>query len=131
MPLNYSIAWVTIAAHNFETIVNFYTQLLGRAPDRTLGPTGSWSDDALSYVEFHLHGLRLGLYRPAAGHSIVATAGPMSICFQVENLEAAIDHLTAIGYPPAGEIMTPSHGREIYAFDPEGNRLILYQVGGG
>lgn len=123
MPLNYSIAWVTIAAHNFETIVDFYTQLLGRAPDRRLGPA-----DALSYAEFHLQGLRLGIYRPTAETSVASASGPMSICFQVENLEAAIDHLTAIGYPPDGKILTPSHGREIYAFDPEGNRLILYQA---
>ncbi|MGL4502923.1 MAG: glyoxalase, partial [Planktothrix sp.] len=27
-----------------------------------------------------------------------------------------------------GEIITAAHGREIYAYDPMGNRLILYQI---
>jgi hypothetical protein len=33
----------------------------------------------------------------------------------------------ALGYPPPGEIITASHGREIYTYDPAGNRLILHQ----
>ncbi len=126
MPLKYATAWVTIAAHDFDTIVEFYTRLLGDAPDRVMGPA-----DALIYAEFELHGLRLGLYRPAPGSSpgssAGSSAGPISICIQVESLETAIDHLAAIGYPVSGDILTPRHGREIYAFDPEGNRLILYQ----
>ena len=44
------------------------------------------------------------------------------------NLEAAIAHLDVLGYLPPGEIMTASHGREIYAYDPIGNRLILYEI---
>jgi predicted enzyme related to lactoylglutathione lyase len=146
MPLKYTTAWVTIAAHNFDTIVEFYAQLLGCPPDRVMGPA-----DALIYVEFELHGLRLGIYRPALGPTLgpalaptlgptlgptlapalglsaTFTSGPISICLQVECLEVAIDHLASIGYPVSGAILTPRHGREIYAFDPDGNRLILYQ----
>ncbi|EKQ68223.1 Glyoxalase/Bleomycin resistance protein/Dioxygenase superfamily [Leptolyngbyaceae cyanobacterium JSC-12] len=51
----------------------------------------------------------------------------MSLCLEVENLEGAIAHLTQLGYPPPGEILTASHGREIYAYDPDGNWLILHQ----
>jgi hypothetical protein len=45
----------------------------------------------------------------------------------VENLEQAIAHLTSLGFPPASEILLASHGREIYACDPDGNRLILHE----
>ena len=130
MALDYLIAWVTIAAQDFERSQNFYEQLLGKAPDRTLGPV-----DRPIYAEFQLNGLRFGIYRPQSENSApVNTAplstqrsNPMSICFQVKNLEQAIAHLASIGFPVAGEILTPRHGREVYAADPDGNRLILYQ----
>jgi hypothetical protein len=51
----------------------------------------------------------------------------MSLCLEVEDIYGAIAHLTAIGYPPPGSLMTTSHGREIYGYDPDGNRLILHQ----
>jgi hypothetical protein len=40
----------------------------------------------------------------------------------------AIATLTHLGYPPPGEIIEASHGREIYAYDPAKNRLILHQA---
>ena len=37
-------------------------------------------------------------------------------------------HLTNIGYPPPGEIVTASHGKEIYAYNPDGNCLnVIYK----
>ncbi|MBA2747243.1 MAG: hypothetical protein H0U45_00545 [Tatlockia sp.] len=51
----------------------------------------------------------------------------MSLCLEVEDLASAIAYLINIGYPPPGEIVTASHGKEIYACDPDGNRLILHQ----
>ncbi len=51
----------------------------------------------------------------------------MSLCLEVSNLEDAIAHLKTLGYPPPGNISIASHGREIYAYDPDGNRLILHQ----
>jgi len=51
----------------------------------------------------------------------------MSLCLEVESLDAAIAHLSQLGCPPPGNILTASHGREIYAYDPDGNWLILHQ----
>lgn len=124
MTLDYSIAWVTIAAQDFERSQNFYQQLLGKAPDRTLGPV-----DRPIYAQFHLNGLRLGIYRPQSVNSDPTTS-PISICFQVKSLEESIAHLASIGFPVMGKILTPRHGREVYAADPDGNRLILYQPHG-
>lgn len=123
MALHYQRAWMTLAPQHFSTSYDFYCQLLGQAPDRTLERAGR-----LIYAEFHLTGLTLGLYEPQEPQEpLSAAASTLSLCFQVENLEAAIEVLTDLGYPPPGPIMTPSHGREIYAFDPDGHRLILYQ----
>ena len=52
----------------------------------------------------------------------------MSLCLEVEQLETAIEHLRCLGFPPLGEIVVASHGREIYAYDPAGNRLILHEA---
>ena len=124
MTLDYSTVWVTIAAQDFERSQDFYEQLCGKAPDRTLGPV-----DQPIYAEFQLKGLRLGIYRPQATNP-APTSSPLSICFQVKSLEESIAHLASIGFPVAGEILTPRHGREVYAADPDGNRLILYQPHG-
>lgn len=94
------------------------------------------------YAEFELPGLRLGIFRPKEkeGEGEVIQNSKlkiqnslrergMGLCLEVEDLEAAIAHLTDLGYPPKGKILIASHGREIYAYDPEGNWLILYKKG--
>jgi predicted enzyme related to lactoylglutathione lyase len=119
--LHYQRAWITLAPKNFLKSCEFYSDLLGKPPDQTL-----MRSDQLIYAEFHLTGFNLGIYAPksqpeASGYS------PLSICFQVDDLETAIELITNLGYPPPGEIVIASHGREVYAFDPDDNRLILYQ----
>ncbi|MBW4688433.1 MAG: VOC family protein [Komarekiella atlantica HA4396-MV6] len=122
MGFQYTDAIATIAAINFEDLVSFYTKLLEQKP-ATLIPN--------VYAEFHLASLRLGIFKPKKIHesefgSIVESK--ISLCLEVSNLEDAIAHLTALGYPPPGNISIASHGREIYAYDPDGNRLILHQT---
>ena len=51
----------------------------------------------------------------------------MSICLEVDDLKDAIAFLTEIGYPSSGDIIVSSHGKELYVYDPSGNRIILYQ----
>ncbi len=114
-------ALVTLSAVNLAALVNFYTNLLGQAPTAHIPNV---------YAEFQLPGLRLGIFRPKATHQQEfenSDKSGMSLCLEVSDLESAIAHLTNLGYPPPGEILTASHGREIYAYDPEGNRLILHQ----
>ncbi|NJM98429.1 MAG: glyoxalase [Phormidesmis sp. RL_2_1] len=98
----------------------FYSKLLAVEPTLNT-PT---------YAEFQLAGLRLAIFIPKADNAdefAAATSGPMSLCLEVDNLAGAIAHLSSIGYPPPGDIMHTSHGQEIYAYDPDGNRLILHQ----
>jgi hypothetical protein len=52
----------------------------------------------------------------------------MALCLEVGNLETTIAHLSNLGYPASSEIITASHGREIYAYDPERNWLILHEA---
>lgn len=114
-------ALVTLADADSEKLVAFYRQFLQLEPQPFIPNV---------YAEFQLAGLRLGIFQPKPSHieefSNSDRAG-MSLCLEVLDLEAAIAHLTALGYPPPGEIVTASHGREIYAYDPAGNRLILHQ----
>jgi hypothetical protein len=126
MPLQYTTALLTISTLNFERSVQFYRQLLNQEPGIRLSK---------SYAEFQLPGLRLGIFRPkhngqqgeAERQNRVAFTTGMALCLEVENLAAAIEILTQLGYPPPGNIMTASHGREIYACDPDQNWLILHE----
>lgn len=115
-------ALVTIASVNFESVVDFYSQFLGIAPVPHL---------ANVYAEFACGGLRLGVFCPKSSNR-AEFAHPshsgMSLCLEVDSLEKSIAALTQLGYPPSGQITTASHGREIYAYDPDGNRLILHQA---
>lgn len=117
-----SDAWVAIAAIDWTATVGFYQQLFGRPPHRLL-PN--------SYAEFTLPGgLRLGIFCPREDQraEFARSAGSgVSLYLEVTDLEAAIARLQALGYPPPGEILQASHGREVYAYDPAGNRPILHQ----
>jgi predicted enzyme related to lactoylglutathione lyase len=121
MAFHYSAAFLTLASADIDTLVRFYTQLLNQEPKPYIPNV---------YAEFQLSGLRLGIFKPkesqANEFSNSAQSG-ISLCLEVGDLEEAIAYLTSLGYPPSGEITTASHGREIYAYDPDGNRLILHQ----
>lgn len=115
-------AFVTLGVTEFSKVINFYSRLLNQEPKSFIPNV---------YGEFRFPGgLSLGIFQPKADRfsefSNSHQSG-MSLCLEVESLESAIDRLTAIGYPPSGEITLASHGREIYAYDPAGNRLILHQ----
>jgi predicted enzyme related to lactoylglutathione lyase len=114
-------AFVTIASINFEVVVEFYTQFLGRPPQPYLSHV---------YAEFSIEGLKLGIFCPKPSNYAEfqhPSQSGMSLCLEVLSLEDSIDKLAQLGYTPPGQITTASHGREIYAYDPDGNRLILHQ----
>ncbi|MFB8789943.1 MAG: VOC family protein [Potamolinea sp.] len=121
MTFQYKDAFVTLAAVEFETLVRFYTQLLHQEPS-------SYRENV--YAEFQLGRFQVGIFKPKVMHQAEfenAAGSSMSLCLEVEDLEGAIAHLTRLGYPPPGKIITTSHGREIYAYDPANNRLIVHQ----
>ena len=115
-----SEAFVTLSSFQIDQLAAFYGELLAIAPNPNT-PT---------YAELELPGLRLAIFKPKADNAsefTAASSGAMSLCLEVGDLEKAIARLTALGYPPSGDIMHTSHGQEIYAYDPDGNRLILHQ----
>ncbi|WP_375467442.1 VOC family protein [uncultured Nostoc sp.] len=122
MVFQYTNAFVTIASVNCEELVNFYTRFLEQKPIILIPNI---------YAEFNLVGMRLGIFKPKNTNESefeALTKSKISLCLQVSNLEDVIAHLTALGYPPPGKISIADHGREIYAYDPDGNRLILHQA---
>ena len=114
-------AFVTLATQQLDITMAFYKRLLGIDPHIYITD---------GYAEFALPGLKLGVFQPKS-ENYSEFAAPehsgMSLCLEVEDLEAAIAHLTDLGHPPSGLPTIASHGREIYAYDPDGNRLILHQ----
>lgn len=121
MALDCHHAFVTLAHPNIEMLLEFYSQLLGVQPQSYIRGV---------YGEFQLPGLRLGIFKPKSTHAVEfshQSRSRMSLCLEVEDLDEAIAHLQQLGYPPPGEVIIASHGREIYAYDPGGNRLILHQ----
>lgn len=120
MDFSCSSAFVTLAANDLEKLVLFYSNLLNMTPQQYTPNR---------YAEFKLPGLRLGIFQPKQSHQaeFENSSSAMSLCLEVSHLENAVARLTHLGYPPPGEIITASHGKEIYAYDPEGNRLILHQ----
>ncbi|AVH64887.1 glyoxalase [Nostoc sp. 'Peltigera membranacea cyanobiont' 213] len=122
MVFQYTNAFVTIASVNCENLVNFYTKFLEQKPVILIPNV---------YTEFNLLSMRLGIFKPKNTNESefeAVTKSKISLCLEVSNLEDAIAHLTALGYPPPGDISIASHGREIYAYDPDGNRIILHQA---
>jgi predicted enzyme related to lactoylglutathione lyase len=119
--LGCTAALMTLASENFAALVKFYGELLGQ----TANP---YQRDR--YAEFQLPGLRLGIFCPRADQAsqfVATSSGAMGLCLEVADLEAAIAHLAALGNSPPGPVIIASHGREVYAYDPDGNRLILHQ----
>jgi predicted enzyme related to lactoylglutathione lyase len=122
MGLGFKTMFVALAAEDLSTLKSFYQGLFEKDPV---------VDIPNVYAEFQLSGLRLGLFKPKAGHGSefeLSTKSGMSLCIEVEDLEGAIAHITALGSLPLGPIQHASHGREIYAYDPNGNRLILHET---
>ncbi|KAM3090813.1 VOC family protein [Phormidesmis sp. 146-35] len=115
-------AWVTLAATDFERSLQFYRSLLNQEPISQIANT---------YAEFAIAGLRLGIYKPRPKELLLSEVTDrsfpiLSFCLEVEDLQVAIAHLSELNCP-LGEVITAAHGQEIYAYDPDGNRLIFFQ----
>jgi hypothetical protein len=121
MSFAYQDSLVTIGAIAFDPMINFYRQLLAQDPEPY---------ERGIYGEFRLNTLRLAIFKPKSDHqaNFTTSAGSgLSLCLQVVDLEQAIAHLRAIGHPAQQPIITASHGREVYLYDPGNNRIILYE----
>jgi hypothetical protein len=113
-------AFVTLAAPDFGALVDFYQQLLGQSPQPFLPQ---------HYAEFRLGSLSLGIFWPKPEHGCEfaqAAHSPLSLCLEVADLDLALAQLSPLNCRQ-GDVMEASHGREVYVYDPLGNRLILYQ----
>lgn len=116
--INYSASLVTIASTNFDNLWKFYAHLLTQQPQPFMPNV---------YAGFQLPGMTLGIFHPKDSRSFTPGQGAISICLEVNDLELAISHADQPNCPPASAIITASHGREAYVYDPDGNRIILHQ----
>lgn len=114
----YSEIFVAIAAEPWQTVVDFYAELLDLEPY-------PYSENR--YAEFRLGDFKLGIFQPSANHQqeFQGRSGSFSLCLEVEDLEQAIAHAKKLG-GRVTEITQTSHGRECYVYDPVENRLILH-----
>ena len=116
-----SEVYVALATLRLNELTQFYEALLAEPPKAFV---------LHRYAEFGVAGFKLALFQPQLTHQAEFSQpahAAMSLCLEVADLEQAIAHLTQLGYPPPGQSTQASHGREIYAYDPDGNRLILHQ----
>jgi predicted enzyme related to lactoylglutathione lyase len=114
-------AYVAIATQQLNELAHFYEALLQQPPHPF---------QAHVYAEFKWMGLKLGLFQPTLEHAAEfahPAQAAISLCLEFTDLDRAIAHLKTLGHPPDGPIMMASHGREVYAYDLDGNRLILHQ----
>ncbi len=114
-------AFVTIGTVEWGKVVNFYQGLLQQSPTVYFEK---------KYAEFQISGLILSIFKPQSSHELEFSQSQrsgFSLCLEVENLTDAIQHLTDFGYALSDQTLKTSHGQEIYAYDPVGNRLILHQ----
>jgi catechol 2,3-dioxygenase-like lactoylglutathione lyase family enzyme len=129
MSFQLKTVFVALADCKGEQLVLFYRRLLGIEPT-------VWQPHV--YAEFALPGLRLGIFHPHPDQLSEFTSpvsarlgaggqGSFSLCLEVESLAAAIADLETLGVLSTA-IQTASHGREVYAYDPAGNRLILHEA---
>ena len=121
MTFTYNRAYIAIASTNITKTIDFYSKLLQLEPEK-YNPN--------VYAEFVYKQLRLAIFKPKIDNINEfnnSQGSGMSICLEVDDLEDAIAFLTEIGYPPSDNIVTSSHGKELYVYDPSGNRIILYQ----
>ncbi|NJM46152.1 MAG: VOC family protein [Alkalinema sp. RU_4_3] len=115
----YTQAFVTLAAPQWDRSIAFYSQLLAQEPE------GLQTD---RYGAFDLGGWKLAIYRPKLEEQEPPAAYPtLSLCFQVPNLDETLVYLATLNMEDPGPIQQVSHGREVYLYDPDGNRIILYE----
>lgn len=120
-PATPASVFVAIATLNCDALVEFYSQLFEIHPH-------AYSPGV--YAEFQMPGMKLSIFKPKSAHESEfhgSTSGSMSVCMQVSSLDGAITKLRAMGCSPIRAPWASSHGRETYIYDPDGNRIILYQ----
>jgi predicted enzyme related to lactoylglutathione lyase len=122
MTMEFDEASAAIGSEDFGRALAFYSAILGREPDERLGD---------GYAAFRLPGLHLQVFRPKRGGGADFANPPgrragLNLVFRVASLDRALAEVERAGGAATAAFST-SHGREAYAYDPDGNRLILVE----
>jgi catechol 2,3-dioxygenase-like lactoylglutathione lyase family enzyme len=110
---------ITIATIDWAASLKFYQDVLQFSP-QVLQPD--------RYAEFQRPDCCIALYAPRSTEQPIPQPYPsLSLCLQVTSLAGAIARLTALNHAIPEGIQHSGHGQEIYIYDPNGNRIILYE----
>jgi predicted enzyme related to lactoylglutathione lyase len=115
-------AFLTIGAINFAEVVAFYQSLLEQEP---------WPYSCERYAQFQLPGMVLAIFSPHPDHAEEFSCSDHSgfgLCLEVTDLPTEITKIAQFHIPIKEQaIIYASHGREVYLYDPAGNRIILHE----
>jgi catechol 2,3-dioxygenase-like lactoylglutathione lyase family enzyme len=109
---------VTIMVGNMDRSVSFYTETLGMPLRFRAG--NDWA-------EVTSPGVKIGLHPARPGAPPSANNGGMSLGFEIDNLETAMDDLRARGVDFPAPIIEGGGERIANFADPDGTPLYLYQ----
>lgn len=112
---------VTVMVSNMDRAVRFYTETLG------LKMGGRYGDE---WAEASASGVPIGLH-PRARRTKRSGTGEVSIGFEVENLDRAVEELQGKGAWFRGRISEDGPLRIAFFADPDGNPLYIPEMAQG
>ena len=116
-PLITGVDFVAVPAKDFEESVHFYGTVLG------LPELQRWG--SMPGCEFQVGNLTLAVMEPTAfGQAFEPHSLPIAL--QVDDVEAAREHLQAAGVEFAGETLDSGVCHQAFFKDPAGNTLDLH-----
>lgn len=115
------VAFTLYPITDVERARQFYEGVLGLTP----GLQGGQGDKA--WIEYDLEGGGCFAISNATPNQPSANAGG-TLAFEVEDLDALVEHLKANRVPILSDTIRGPHCRMVPIADPDGNSLVLHQL---
>jgi catechol 2,3-dioxygenase-like lactoylglutathione lyase family enzyme len=119
-----STANVRILVDDVDTSVDFYTRHFGFS---VLNSFPAFADVQRGHLRVLLSGPQSSAARPMADGEQPCAGGWNRIHFIVDDLDAEIARLSAVGVTFRNDVVTGPGGSQVLALDPSGNLIELFQ----
>lgn len=122
MAIQFTDAFTAIVSENFDATIAFSTAVLGREP----------ADAGRPGRILPAGGFLPAIFRPRVGGAADfrnrhKRGGGLGLVLRGTDVErAAVEHMRLSGLEPS-QVMESSNVREVYGYDPDGNRIILVE----